>query len=168
MEEGKNFIENIISLSRVAKVITGGRRFRISAWVAVGDGEGRVGIGHGKAAETPDAIAKALKRARKNMIKVPIINGTIPHPVLGKVGAAKILLKPAGPGTGLIACHTVRAILEAAGYKNVLTKSLGSSTPCNLSQATMEALKQLRDPKEVARKRGLSLSRVTRKFMLGS
>ncbi len=168
MEEEKTLIENIISLSRVVKVVTGGRRFRISAWVAVGDGEGRVGIGHGKAAETPDAIAKALKRARKNMIKVPVINGTIPHPVVGKVGAAKILLKPAGPGTGLIACQTVRAILEAAGYKNVLTKSLGSNTPCNLAQATIEALRQLKDPKEIAKKRGLPLSRVTRKFMLAS
>ncbi|MEO0271205.1 MAG: 30S ribosomal protein S5 [candidate division WOR-3 bacterium] len=166
MEEEKTLIENIISLSRVAKVVTGGRRFKISAWVAVGDGEGRVGIGHGKATETPDAIAKALKKAKKNMIKVPIINGTIPHPVIGKVGAAKILLKPAGPGTGLIACHTVRAILEAAGFKNVLTKSLGSSTPCNLAQATMDALSQLKDPREVAKKRGLPLSRVTRKFMI--
>jgi len=168
MEEEKTLIENIISLNRVVKVVTGGRRFRISAWVAVGDGDGRVGIGHGKAAETPDAIAKALRRARKNMIKVPVINGTIPHPVVGKVSAAKILLKPAGPGTGLIACHTVRAILEAAGYKNVLTKSLGSSTPCNLARATIEALKQLKDPREISRKRGLPLTRVTRKFMLSS
>ncbi|MEN3045011.1 MAG: 30S ribosomal protein S5 [Candidatus Hydrothermales bacterium] len=166
MEEGKTFIENIISLSRVVKVVTGGRRFKISAWVAVGDGEGKVGIGHGKAAETPDAIAKALKRARKNMINVPIINGTIPHPVLGKVGASKILLKPAGPGTGLIACHTVRAILEAAGYRNVLTKSLGSTTPCNLAQATMDALSKLKDPRLFSRRRGLPLLRVTRKFMI--
>ncbi|MEN3046627.1 MAG: 30S ribosomal protein S5 [Candidatus Hydrothermales bacterium] len=165
MEE-KTLIENIISLNRVAKVVTGGRRFKISAWVAIGDGEGRVGIGHGKAAETPDAIAKALKRAKKSMISVPVINGTIPHPVVGKVGASKILLKPAGPGTGLIACHTVRAILEAAGYKNVLTKALGSTTPCNLAQATMAALSKLKDPRLVAKRRGLPISRVIRKFMI--
>ncbi|MEO0267221.1 MAG: 30S ribosomal protein S5 [candidate division WOR-3 bacterium] len=158
-------IENIVTIKRVVKVVAGGRKFRFSAWVVVGDGNGTIGVGHGKAAETPDAIEKALRRARKNIKKVIVINKTIPHPVIGKCGASKVLLKPAAPGSGLIACQPVRSVLEAAGYENVLTKSLGSNNAVNLMKATMDALLKLKDPYEVARIRGKPLSQIVRRFM---
>ncbi len=158
-------IENIVTINRVVKVVAGGRRFRFAAWVVVGDGNGSVGIGHGKAAETPDAIEKALKRARKNLKKVIVINKTIPHPVIGKCGASKVLLKPAAPGSGLIACQPVRSVLEAAGYENVLTKSLGARNAVNLMKATMDALLKLKNPYEVARIRGKPLHQIARRFL---
>ncbi len=142
-----NFTETVVVIKRTAKMRAGGRTFRISAWVVVGDGEGRVGIGHGKAAETPDAIAKALRDARKNIKEVIVWKGTLPHPIYVKFGAIKLLMKPAAPGTGIIAAQPVRAVLEAAGYKNVLTKVLGKSTnPVNLLKATMEGLLMLKHP----------------------
>ncbi len=149
-----NFTEKVVVIKRTAKMRAGGRTFRLSAWVVVGDGEGRVGIGHGKAAEVPDAIAKALRKARKDVKKVVVINGTLPHPIYVKFGAIKLLMKPAAPGTGIIASQPVRAVLEAAGYKNVLTKVLGKSTnPVNLLKATMEGLQMLKDPQYVMRNR---------------
>lgn len=145
-----NFNEKVVVIKRTAKMRAGGRTFRMSAWVVVGDGEGRVGIGHGKAAEVPDAIAKALRKARKDVKKVVVLNGTLPHPVYVKFGAIKLLMKPAAPGTGIIASQPVRAVLEAAGYKNVLTKVLGKSTnPVNLLKATMRGLMMLKDPNYV-------------------
>ncbi len=137
------FEEKTIKINRVAKVLKGGRRFRFNALVAMGDKLGRVGLGFGKALEVPDAINKAKSNAKKNMVKIPIFKETIPCQVLGRCGAAQVILKPAGPGTGIIAGSTVRAILEVAGIKNILTKSLGSNTAVNLSKATMDALTQL-------------------------
>ena len=157
-------IESVVTIKRVAKVTKGGRTFRISAWVVVGDGQGTVGIGHGKAHETPDAIQKAVKRAKKSLKKVVIINGTLPHEVIGKMGASKVLLKPAAPGTGIIAPQPVRAILEAAGYQNALTKSLGSNNPVNMMKATMKALVSLKDPAKVARIRGKDISVLMRRY----
>jgi len=164
-EEGvTELIESVVTIKRVAKVTKGGRTFRISAWVVVGDGQGTVGIGHGKAHETPDAIQKAIKRAKKNLKRVVIINGTLPHEVLGKMGASKVLLKPAAPGTGIIAPQPVRAILETAGYQNALTKSLGSNNPVNMMKATMKALISLKDPKKVAKVRGKDISVLMRRY----
>jgi len=157
-------VESVVTIKRVAKVTKGGRTFRISAWVVVGDGQGTVGIGHGKAHETPDAIQKAVKRARKSLKKVVIINGTLPHEAIGKMGASKVLLKPAAPGTGIIAPQPVRAILEAAGYQNALTKSLGSNNPVNMLKATMRALVSLKDPQKVARVRGKDISVLMRRY----
>lgn len=158
-------IETVVTIKRVAKVTKGGRNFKLSVWVVVGDGNGRVGIGHGKAAETPDAIQKATKRARKNMVKVVVTGaGTLPHDIIGEMGASKVLLKPAAPGTGIIAPQPVRAVLEAAGYKDVLTKSLGSNNPVNLLKATLNGLMKLKDPEKVARNRGLPLSVIQRRF----
>ncbi len=162
-----DLIETVVNISRVTKVTKGGRRFRLSVWVVVGDGKGRVGIGHGKASETPDAISKATAPARKNMVKVTIINGTLPHEIVGKMGASRVLLKPAAPGTGIIASQAVRAILEAAGYENALTKSLGSNNPVNLLKATMDGLMRLKDPQKVAKRRGLPLSAVLRRYGRG-
>ncbi len=159
-----DLIETVVTIKRVAKVTKGGRNFKLSAWVVVGDGNGMVGIGHGKAAETPDAIQKATKRARKNMVKVVVCNGTLPHDIIGKMGASKVLLKPAAPGTGIIAPQPVRAVLEAAGYRDVLTKSLGSNNPVNLMKATLDGLMKLKDPEKVAQNRGLPLSVIQRRF----
>ena len=146
--------QEVISIRRVAKVQKGGRRFSFRALVAVGDGNGTVGLGLGKAKEVPDAVRKAINDAKKNFIKVPIINGTIPHSIEVKYKAARILLKPAAPGTGLRAGITVRPILSCAGIKNILAKSLGSNTPATLARAAFKALQMLRSHQQVKELRG--------------
>lgn len=145
--------DRVVHISRVAKVVKGGRRFSFSALVVVGDGKGHVGSGLGKANEVPEAIRKAIEQAKKNLIRVPIINKTIPYEVMGKFGASKVLLKPASEGTGVIAGSIVRALAESAGIENILTKSLGSNNPHNLIKATFQAFNQLKFPEEVLKKR---------------
>ena len=159
-------LERVVTINRVAKVVKGGRRFSFTALVVVGDGDGTVGVGYGKAKEVPAAIAKGVEEAKKNFFKVPRIAATIPHPVQGEKAAGVVLLKPASPGTGVIAGGPVRAVLECAGVHDVLSKSLGSDNPINIVHATVDALKQLVRPEEVAARRGLPLEDVAPAGML--
>lgn len=149
--------EKVVKINRVAKVVKGGRRFRFNAIVVVGDGHGHVGVGLGKANEVMEAISKAKENAKKSVFKIPIINGTIPHAIIGRFGAGRVLLKPASPGTGIIAGGPVRAVMEQVGIADVLTKILGTSNPHNVVKATVAGLRSLEDAIEVARKRGLTI-----------
>jgi small subunit ribosomal protein S5 len=161
-----NYLERVVAINRVAKVVKGGRRFSFTALVVVGDGDGQVGVGYGKAKEVPAAIAKGVEEAKKHFFAVPRIQGSIPHPVQGEEAAGVVLLKPASPGTGVIAGGPVRAVLECAGIHDVLSKSLGSSNPINIVHATVAALKALHRPEEIAARRGLPIEDVAPAAML--
>ncbi|MDN6556393.1 MAG: 30S ribosomal protein S5 [Acidipropionibacterium acidipropionici] len=167
--DNKNeYLERVVAINRVAKVVQGGRRFSFTALVVVGDGEGMVGVGYGKAKEVPAAIAKGVEEAKKHFFKVPRIGRTITHPVIGEKAAGVVLLRPASPGTGVIAGGSARAVLECAGVGDVLAKSLGSSNAINVVHATVAALQQLEEPEEVARRRGMSVEDVAPKAMLAA
>ena len=157
MEELK---EKVVALNRVAKVVKGGRTFRFSAVVVVGDGAGHIGVGNGKAAEVPDAIKKAIQSAKKNLVEVPIVDTTVPHEYVGKFGSAKVMLKPAVEGTGVIAGGSVRPVLELAGYKNIRTKVIGTNNPRNVVYATIEGLKSMKTIEQVAKKRGKKVEEI--------
>src|SRR5688500_5988029 len=159
--EKSQYLERVVTINRVAKVVKGGRRFSFTALVVVGDGDGTVGVGYGKAKEVPAAIAKGVEEAKKQFFKVPRIQGTIPHPVQGEAAAGVVMLRPASPGTGVIAGGPVRAVLECAGIHDVLSKSLGSSNQINIVHATVEALRMLEQPEQVAARRGMRVEDVT-------
>jgi len=160
-EEKSQYLERVVAINRVAKVVQGGRRFSFTALVVVGDGDGTVGVGYGKAKEVPAAIAKGVEEAKKHFFRVPRIQGTIPHPVQGEKAAGVVLLRPASAGTGVIAGGSARAVLECAGVHDVLAKSLGSSNAINVVHATVAALQQLEEPEQVAKRRGMSVEDVT-------
>jgi small subunit ribosomal protein S5 len=164
--EKSNLIERMVTINRVSKVVKGGRRFSFTALMVVGDGNGMVGVGYGKAKEVPAAIAKGVEEARKNFFRVPLIGGTIVHPVQGEASAGVVMLRPASPGTGVIAGGAARAVLEAAGVHDILAKSLGSDNAINVVHATVAALKQIQRPEEVAARRGLPLEDVAPASML--
>ncbi|WP_380167135.1 30S ribosomal protein S5 [Jannaschia sp. R86511] len=159
-DDRNNYVERVVAINRVAKVVKGGRRFSFTALVVVGDGDGMVGVGYGKAKEVPAAISKGVEEAKKNFFRVPRIAGTIPHPIQGEKAAGVVMLRPASPGTGVIAGGPVRAVLEAAGVHDVLSKSLGSSNAINIVHATVAALKGLEPPESVAARRGLPIEDV--------
>ena len=166
-EETKSqFLERVVTINRVSKVVQGGRRFSFTALVVVGDGNGMVGVGYGKAKEVPAAIAKGVEEAKKSFFRVPRVGGTIPHPVQGEAAAGVVLLRPAAAGTGVIAGGPVRAVLECAGVHDVLSKSLGSSNTINIVHATVAALRQLEEPSAVAARRGLTLEEVAPKGLI--
>nr|WP_131732700.1 30S ribosomal protein S5 [Actinomadura formosensis] len=165
-DKGQSYIEKVVAINRVAKVVKGGRRFSFTALVIVGDGNGTVGVGYGKAKEVPAAIAKGVEEAKKHFFKVPRIQGTIPHLVQARAAAGEVLLRPASPGTGVIAGGPVRAVLEAAGIQDVLSKSLGSENAINIVHATIAGLKALKRPEEIAAKRGLPIEDVAPAAML--
>ncbi|GAC56412.1 30S ribosomal protein S5 [Gordonia hirsuta DSM 44140 = NBRC 16056] len=164
--EERNHLERVVTINRVSKVVKGGRRFSFTALVVVGDGQGMVGVGYGKAKEVPAAIQKGVEEARKNFFRVPMIGGTVTHPVQGEAAAGVVMLRPASPGTGVIAGGAVRAVLECAGVTDVLAKSLGSDNAINVVHATVEALQSLQRPEEVAARRGLSVEEVAPAGML--
>ena len=164
--EKSNYLERVVTINRVSKVVKGGRRFSFTALVIVGDGHGMVGVGYGKAKEVPAAIAKGVEEARKNFFRVPLIGGTITHPVQGEAAAGVVMLRPASPGTGVIAGGACRAVLECAGVHDVLAKSLGSDNAINVVHATVTALKMLQRPEEVAARRGLPIEDVAPAGML--
>ncbi len=164
-DDRNQFLERVVTINRVSKVVKGGRRFSFTALVVVGDGDGKVGVGYGKAKEVPAAIAKGVEIAKKNMFTVPRIQGTIPHPVLGEDAAGVVLLRPAAPGTGVIAGGPVRAVLECAGIADVLSKSLGSHNAINIVHATVKGLRSLERPEQVAARRGLPLEDVAPEAM---
>ncbi|HVD17551.1 MAG TPA: 30S ribosomal protein S5 [Propionibacteriaceae bacterium] len=159
-QEKSNYIERVVAINRVAKVVQGGRRFSFTALVVVGDGDGNVGVGYGKAKEVPAAIAKGVEEAKKHFFNVPRIQGTIPHPVQGEKAAGVVLLRPASPGTGVIAGGSARAVLECAGVHDVLAKSLGSANAINVVHATVAALQSLEQPEAVAKRRGKAVEDV--------